>query len=582
MVNMQLFFNVLLMKYFEDSNCVYYMNKGDENIIGEIKNKPMVIFNQFDCMEFYENFACQGFIISSPDPIQVLKSVEFQLKYVKFARFNRRKYLLVTSNETELNDEVLRMIPKVVLAMKMKRIEDCYELFTLEYIGTDNRTVSLGTLCDGNESIKYDSFGIEKRNFMGKVLKLPMFSTPPYVDLSSKKGIELPLFLTFCEKYNFTANMILEEDKWGSVHGNFVGVGALYKTAIGATDLTMGGYYRMEKRHFYNDFSDYTTRSAVSVLVPEPRLMSGWKDSFRSYTLNTWIATILMFVFLVIVKYGMEIFRRRYILRKNVTNRWEMLCNEIFYIISLYLHQSVQISLRIFTGFVILFCIFLEVFYSCRLASIIAKPTYTDVISSNADLEKSEIKVIGLTTGYIAIILNEKKYQSIVKRFIEIDDKTLMEYLEGTEDVAIAVDNLEKGANSEVFTIFDYIYYLGYSFDEFGINIRTSDLSKFRLLPGELSYDYCVFMGTKHSSLMPLLNEHLSRLRESGLIYYYMYDALRVQAYNKYFIVSNANRKEKKDYIKLNFNSIEGVFLCWAIGIAISIVQFLRELYTYN
>lgn len=66
------------------------------------------------------------------------------------------------------------------------------------------------------------------------------------------------------------------------------------------------------------------------------------------------------------------------------------------------------------------------------------------------------------------------------------------------------------------------ILFVGYGLGDYDDVIDISTLEKFTVLKDDLMYDWCVFSVSKHSVILPVLDNFIMQLRESGLDYYYL------------------------------------------------------------
>lgn len=103
----------------------------------------------------------------------------------------------------------------------------------------------------------------------------------------------------------------------------------------------------------------------------------------------------------------------------------------------------------------------------------------------------------------------------------------LGQILKKTNKISIAIDHLNIGKNDQIFMmVFIFIniiiLFVGYGLGDYDDVIDISTLEKFTVLKDDLMYDWCVFSVSKHSVILPVLDNFIMQLRESGLDYYYL------------------------------------------------------------
>lgn len=284
----------------------------------------------------------------------------------------------------------------------------------------------------------------------------------------------------------------------------------------------------------------------VTWCVHTSDLAPPWLNTFKTYSWQLWVAcgvSILgssMFLYMLI-KYEDE--------TKHHNLAWS--CLNIFgTIIAVFTvhYFPNKIFIRIFMASVILAGINLWAAYTSSLISFLTKPRYDKQISSVPEAVANNYVFYG-SINYFDFIqenkMDEPGYAEVVKHYEVCDSlEQCFNSFHLNKKSAIATSRIQALYNSQSLSIQKYCFERSQNIYEYSVTTLT--------------YPY--------HHLLPILNDMIGRVLQSGLIVKWTHDVEVQRA-----------PEEMQREIKLSIRNLEGVFVMLGIGIFLAIVAFVVE-----
>uniref|UniRef100_A0A182K7N2 Ionotropic glutamate receptor C-terminal domain-containing protein n=1 Tax=Anopheles christyi TaxID=43041 RepID=A0A182K7N2_9DIPT len=159
--------------------------------------------------------------------------------------------------------------------------------------------------------------------------------------------------------------------------------------------------------------SAYTGRSGVSCLVPRPRLLPYWQTPFLSFPPSLWVMVAISFCVGTVAVFLTERARHHVRPPSSSTERYKLV-DSIFFMVSLYVEQSVPLPNDIMAGSILLSFLLFGGFmignsYAGALACVMTIPRYEKSIDTRADFAASGMKWSGPTVAWMNSLLMAKQ-----------------------------------------------------------------------------------------------------------------------------------------------------------------------------
>lgn len=240
------------------------------------------------------------------------------------------------------------------------------------------------------------------------------------------------------------------------------------------------------------------------------RLQVGWMTPFLAFRSALWMAVISTYlsfcVMNAIVNIMVQMVRGR---RTNLKiTWWKYLEDSIITTTGNFLLQStpnsqmpksrigISLFVMLFTSIVIL-----TSSYSSGLASSLTIPRYSGAIKTVKDLVESDVLWGAPSDAWIFSIMEDSRpdYVKLLGKFILANESTLKE--RGLGRFSYSVERLPDG----YYAVGDYVEY-------------ENLVKNLRIMKEDLYWEQCVFMLRKSSVLLPLLDDLLLRIAQSGIV----------------------------------------------------------------
>lgn len=225
--------------------------------------------------------------------------------------------------------------------------------------------------------------------------------------------------------------------------------------------------------------------------------------------------------------------------------------------------QRTSVRMLITTWLVL--CFFLCTAYSTKLMSVLARPLFTKAVDSVADFVRE-----GLFWGEIG------ERETMKRDFL---DSGNADYIELAQRLQVEKDLEERHRNLQTGRYARFVKTLNnkYVMDTETIANYTSQL---RLMKSCVNEYFTVFPFDKKSPYTRYFNMKLGRLKEAGIIRYW----LGLMAPKSYMrsLVEEENKAVAVEPKPLNLGQFSGSFYVLGIGLGLALLSFLGELYVHK
>ncbi|KYB26331.1 hypothetical protein TcasGA2_TC034795 [Tribolium castaneum] len=429
-------------------------------------------------------------------------------------RFNARRYIVTGQNSLQiLLTKELEYVSDLLLVVPNDG--EYFEMITHTYGHKINEPVLLDIWYSHNYTFERgnDMFPNKLSNQNGRTFKIGTFTYEPYsitgTDDYSFHGTETSLVYEFVRKYNLTPSFtVIGDELWGDIYDNWTGIGLLGSVLDDSVDIGYAAVYTWEDYYKFMDYTKPLTRTGITCIVPAPQLAAGWFTPLRSFSLEMWIALLVVLlsdaVVLSLIFYGDH--NKRFV------------TDSIMTLIKLYLLQSLTIPLKgkllkYFIAMNMIMVLLISSSYSSGLSSVMTVPRYDKAIRTIKDLASSGLPWGATSDAWLISLrqVNEEDYKIIKNRFVvkKEDDLT---------------------ASSRLHNFGFSLERLPYGHYAVGPYIKPDVIANYRIMQEDIYWEQCIFVIRKNSVLLSLLDNLILRVFEAGLEAYWENEAITFEA----------------------------------------------------
>ncbi|XP_071050261.1 probable glutamate receptor [Onthophagus taurus] len=535
-VYVNLLANIIVTNYFSTTKCLYVFTDS-KSTYKHFENIPAIIVDvelMRNNPNVYTKFYCDHFIINTEKANETFEEIENLIRYGE-NRFHFRSYLVLPTRNLDRNTTSIFETKSVdfvanILAVFPDKLsnsdEGIFNLYTHKYAAYHdyNQVYLLDKWFSKNSSFLFGNnlYPDKLSNQGGRILSIGTITYKPYSVIDYLDGTELSAVLEAACKYNMTITVTDFDGDWGDAFENFTGDGVLGNLARDKTDIGFASLFMYSSTYQYLDVTTPLVHTGITALVPSPKKET---QPVKETAIITLLETEALFLGKPVSKLPLEFYSR------------------IVYALAMILS------------------LVMATIYTSGLASTMTVPKYKGTIRTLKDLAERGIHWGATSIVWIASISDSDNpiYQQIVKSFViaDVDNLTRL----NSEEFGYAIERLQEGN-----------YALGDYITEDGVKRR-------RLMDENLFNDYIVMYTRKGSILLPLINKVVLEVSQAGLVEYW--EDLAISKYSSttiQTIVRFSVQSPKPVITPLTFNHVEGAFIIWAVGIAISIICFIWEI----
>lgn len=385
--------------------------------------------------------------------------------------------------------------------------------------------------------------------------------------LSGNGGLILQ---TLMKKLNFTPSIIMPEnttvrDKFGYSLFSSTSLVISDNLIKGEQDIAFGTFSHLIYYHPQIEFSHSVVSECFRWCVPcaSGSFPSFWQDYYKEFSYVIW--TLILFLFLLAVAMltiTSKIFH-------TDSSKFQNIAFNTIYIWAIVLNMGISPihqlkSMRFFLIQFSIYSLIIAVAYEAALKSFLTVPEGRANINNWQEIDKLNLKITGVPQAF-KILENAAKYNKILQNLCnKFNIKKSGEFSEVIEHVVVDKDTAIFGAER---------FMLHYSANR--NNILTTD--PICPVPKCVFQAYASpFLLRKGSPLLPIINDIIYRLSESGIT-------------SRWWIENEPkNHKPKPDQctlvLQFSFSQVKGVVILLLIGHTIAFLILVIEIlyYRYN
>uniref|UniRef100_A0A182YM20 Ionotropic glutamate receptor C-terminal domain-containing protein n=1 Tax=Anopheles stephensi TaxID=30069 RepID=A0A182YM20_ANOST len=381
-------------------------------------------------------------------------------------------------------------------------------------------------------------------------------------------GTEILMVLELCRRHNCTLEIeLVANSEWGQVYPNGSSDGLIGSLIDRRSDVAMAAIYRWYNWYKYVTMSAYTGRSGASCLVPRPRLLPFWQTPFLSFPPSLWLMVCVSFCVGTTAVFLTER-ARQYVRPGRESSERYQLPDAIFFMLSLYVEQSVSLPNDMMAGSILLSFLLFGGFmvgnsYAGALASVMTIPRYEKSIDTRADFAASGMKWSGPTIAWMNSLLmaEQPELVTIRNRYEVHDGDTLARFSHTRRDMGYVHERLQYGS---------------YALESF-ININATRL--LQPLKEDVFWEQIITACSKTWPLMGLYDDLILRVQQNGILRYWeLGSVIRNMGLEIQRNLANA-RVHDADHepVKLLIAHFLGVFFILFVGLTLATVAFIGE-----
>lgn len=413
------------------------------------------------------------------------------------------------------------------------------------------------------------------RNFNGCLFTAGTIPAPPFVvakevriedetQYSFVGGLEMELKDMMSKKFNVTVK--LDVSNGYDVHsilrrfsnGTEVGIATDMKNH--KIDFALGGVSPNYRTFYMFDFSNTYVFSSFSWYVANANIAPRWQLIFKTLSLDVWISSAAFFVLVSSLYFVMELhnYKRRKTSKFSVTS---ITFIEIFCVgLGLSATQQPIGCVKVLFFSWAAFGLHWSMAYSSTLFDLLRTPPLEKEILTIQDLRDSGIQVV-----------SPPLYFQLFKG-VNIDSVTRSVLSNKIECMNLNVCIKEFVANRNV-SLMDRTEHV-----DFSVNYKLSKIHK--LSENLISFGVSL-MANKGNPLSHAINEVVSLAFETGLVGKWETETGWKYNYEKNTLESYSEDSDDSS-LPLSVTVLQGAFLLLIVGLVISVLAFLVELYIFN
>ncbi|XP_041976738.1 glutamate receptor ionotropic, kainate 2-like [Aricia agestis] len=524
---------------------------------------------------------CSDYIVQMKDPKRFMTILDQNIHLGNTRRSERKIIILPIPDVTykESNDELLEIltmketsfIANILLILASEEHCITYDLVTHKYYGTTDTEQALYLDKWNSCTCKFDKnenlFPHDMANLQGKEVKVAAFTYKPYVllDLDTglaplgRDGMEMRIVDEFCRWINCTVKIVRDDEhEWGEIYENLTGVGVIGNVFEDRADLGITALYSWFEEYVEMDFSCPIIRTAITCIVPSPRLLASWEMPLLPFSLYMWIGLFLTFVYASLALFVAQGFSGH----KIFFTTFGIMITQ-----SQPEHGFSSWRIRNVIGWMMLTGLVLDNAYSGGLASTFTVPKYEKSIDTIEDIVDRELTWGATHDAWIfSLMLSQEPLIKDLLRLFKTYPAEELQRKSFTRNMAFSIEKLPAG----YFAIGEYI---------------TKEASKdFTIMLENFYYEQCVVMLRKSSPYTEKLSEFVGRLHESGLILSWETQvALNYLDFEVQLEVKLSRSKHDVENIEpLSFRQVVGVFIIYGLGMGAAVIAFVFEVLIFR
>ncbi|XP_055604897.1 uncharacterized protein LOC129753122 [Uranotaenia lowii] len=592
--------NLIVVQYFEHlhSTCFFY-NASDGDIFGGFNSPHPSIWMDLTAVEdktllsSIEN-GCQGFVLTQDASLSFLDRYNF-LHDRTIQRYPAKRFVFLPDLEKAdsvditaiLEHDAVHDMPNLLIVFPVE--PNRIELITNRFsdIQNFNEPILLDWFDPGNDTFAYgfDLFPDKINDLRGRYLKLAIFNYSPYtrwnmVNSSEESnadyghdailaidGTENLLVLEFCERYNCTLEISLDEEgEWGEIYDNRTGNGIIGAVVERRADIGVGALYSWYHEFTFLSLSKPISRSGITCITPKPKQLSSWMIPILPFASTLWLAVFVTFVLVGFIATALNYMVLNVIKRQK---RRIDVCETYMIVGSIFILQTVLIRLNrnnfvsqmILVGSLLFVGLMVGNAYSGGLSSIMTIPRYENPIDTVQDLADSDMHWASTHDAWIFSILMAT--QPMILKLLDNFRTYPKEVLHGhtkQQDLAYSIERLPYGH----FAIGEYI-------DE-------EASTEFHLMMEDIYWENCVIMSSKTWPMMKQLDYLILWIFQTGIQRQWEHRVVSKFDNNKVQLAIATSRHMHNDGpVRLQPSHLLGAFLMLAIGLVGGILVFFIE-----
>nr|XP_049466728.1 glutamate receptor ionotropic, kainate 5-like [Anopheles coluzzii] len=387
-------------------------------------------------------------------------------------------------------------------------------------------------------------------------------------------GTEILMVLELCRRHNCTLEIeLVANSQWGQVYPNGSADGLIGSLIDRRSDVAVAAIYRWYNWYQYMTMSAYTGRSGVSALVPRPRLLPYWQTPFLSFPPSLWLMVAVSFCVGTVAVFLTEHARHHIRPLSRSTSHNNRLIDSIFFMVSLYVEQSVPLPNSLLAGSMLLTFLLFGGFmignsYAGALACVMTIPRNEKSIDTRADFAASGMKWSGPTVAWMNSLLmaEQPELVTIRDRYEVHGGDTLARYSHTRRDMGYVHERLQYGS---------------YALESF-INLNATRL--LQPLKEDVFWEQIVTACSKTWPLMGHYDDLILRVQQNGILRYWeLGSVIRNMGLEIQRNLANA-RVQDSDHepVKLRMAHFLGVFFILFVGLSLASVIFVAELVMFR
>ncbi|XP_024081477.1 uncharacterized protein LOC106662468 isoform X1 [Cimex lectularius] len=582
----------IIRNYFDKNKCIIIIK--EDNLLTDFPrghNAFMQILTEDLCFDelaksnilqaFSQN--CYGYIIQISNPECFMK-IWTEMLYLSIQRPNPKIfYLPVVKNETT-------NISHDIYSMRETEISD--KILVAEYSADPKWPISLYTNNFFDpvgkpgrvESIFLDRWNFETgfenftdlypdkiQNLRGKSVRLMAFNYVPYAHKDPYDGFEIELFKLFCMKYNCTLEFIDDGFFWGSIYKNGTGNGINGLVYTDKSDFGVAAYFLWMEEFMYIDYSHSYLRGAVTLLVPKPIPLSGWKVPFLPFDIKMWCTYVLTIIVATIFMYLITSATMKYTRFKEAIIRKKQFIaieDSLLRIIGMSVLQQPSIPLvphtpirHLFTSLEMFYFI-LTTCYCAKLSSYLTVPLFTKPIDTFHELAAQNFPWAAYHEAFVYALqfADDPEVKTVVNNFHKMDMEGLKEAARSGK-YGLTLERCPSGHYSE----------------HEHITLEVIDNS--HIMAENLFGSPVVAVIRKASPYKEKLDKFISLALDGGLFKAWEVKAalLYLNSRKQLAIELSRSLTRKSEPKKLTLNHIQGTFIIYGSGVIISFMILICE-----
>ncbi|EAT48972.1 AAEL000047-PA [Aedes aegypti] len=531
------------------------------------------------------DLGCHAFIMDQSNALFFLDSYYVSHDYAE-VRHPNKTVIIVQDPSGELNTEFMDSLRKHPAIQEIPRLllvdprDDEIDLWTHWYKGNPEEAEQLilldtyltqnGTFLWGNDIFPDKTLNMERRMFRLASFKLiphfmfkPIYDEPwiaKYQNQTVKiDGMGGLIMVEFCNKYNCTWDLHIDQPgEWGTVYKNWTGNGIVGTITERRADVGVGSLLTWHTSHQFMGFTATIRKVSVCGIAPRPRLIPPWQTVILAFKPEVWLCIAISIV-CCIGAYALMAGFENQVQTKGLG--WNTMN-----VIAVFLFQGADILYRtmpecILSIALIAFTINLGNIFVGKNASLKTFPLFEPPIDTYEDIASRDVIWTQTHEAWIQSLLFSQNpvVQKVVSNFRVHTGPELLS-LANQGQVVFGVGKLNYG------------HYMIGSF------ITAQNVHLYRLMTGDLYFEYEISMTTKTWPLKDRLSDLILWIVASGMRAYQ--EPVVAKRYMDYEVQIKIFHSQDKEKVPPRAMVIEDLLLAYMVlgaGLSLGMVAFVVE-----